>query len=105
VHASRRVDVGYDRAMGHMSNRERIARAAEEAEIAAKEKAAKKTTKKRPATDARMKVVWQVCDGTGKVVETFAYPDKAKAEAAVETRTRSSGRSHILRPTKVPMDE
>ena len=88
-----------------MSNRERIARAAEEAEIAAKEKAAKKTAKKRPAPDARMKVVWQVCDGTGKVVETFPYPDKSRAEAEVEARTRSTGRSHILRPTKVPMVE
>ena len=71
--------------------------------MAAKEKAAKKTAKKRAAPDARMKVVWQVCDGTGKVVETFPYPDKARAEAEVEARTRSTGRSHILRPTKVPM--
>ena len=66
---------------------------------------AKKATKKRPDSAARMKIVWEVCDGTGKVVETFPYPDKAQAEAAVEARTRSTGRSHILRPTKVPMDE
>jgi hypothetical protein len=52
-----------------------------------------------------MKVIWEVCDGTGKVVKAFPYPDKAQAEAEVEARTRSTGRSHILRPTKVPMDE
>ncbi len=95
--------------MGHMSNRERIARAAEEAELAAKEKAAKKTAnkpvKKRPAPATRMKVIWEVCDGTGKVIESFPYPDKEKAEAQVEARSRSTGRSHILRPTKVPMDD
>lgn len=88
-----------------MSNRERIARAAAEAEIAAKEKATKKGAKKRPATPERMKVVWEVCEGTGKAVKTFPYPDKAQAEAEVEARTRSTGRSHILRPTKVPMEE
>ena len=97
-----------------MSNRERIARAAEEAELAAKEKAAKqaskqsskkKTGSKRPDPTARMKVIWEVCDGTGKVVKSFLYPDKAQAEAEVEARTKSTGRSHILRPTKVPMDD
>ena len=93
-----------------MSNRERIARAAEEAAIAAKEKAAKQTVKKkggskRPAPATRMKVIWEVCDGTGKVVKSFLYPDKAQAEAEVAARTKSTGRSHILRPTKVPMDE
>jgi hypothetical protein len=102
---SRADGMSYHRAMGYMSNRDRIARAAEEAEIAAKEKAAKKSAKKRPDPAARMKVIWEVCDGTGKVIEAFPYPDKAQAEAEVEARTRSTGRSHILRPTKVPMDE
>jgi len=98
-----------------MSNRERIARAAEEAAIAAKEKAAKqvankqvakkKSGAKRPNPSARMKVIWEVCDGTGKAVKSFPYPDRAQAEAEVEARSRSTGRSHILRPTKVPMDE
>lgn len=97
-----------------MSNRERIARAAEEARIAAAEKAekaAKGAAKKssgsastRAPKNVRMKVVWEVCDGSGKVMKTFAYPDKAEAEAEVEARTQSTGRRHILRPTKVPMD-
>jgi hypothetical protein len=92
-----------------MSNRERIARAAAEAEIAAKEKTAKTAPKKpsrskRPSPPVRMKVTWEVCDGTGKVLKTFPYPEKAKAEAEVEARRRSTGRSHILLPRQVPMD-
>jgi hypothetical protein len=99
--------------MKHMSNRDRIARAAEEAKAAAAEKAekaAKKSTKKpssggsgKADKNVRVKIVWEVCDGGGKVVKTFAYPDKPQAEAETEARTRSTGRTHILRPTKVPM--
>lgn len=98
--------------MARMSNRDRIARAAEEAKAAAEEKAAKKPVKKASATgarrsakDVRMKVIWEVCDGTGKPMKSFPYPDKARAEAETEARTRSTGRTHILRPTKVPMDD
>lgn len=100
--------------MARLSNRDRIARAAEEAKAAAAEKAekaAKKTTKKpaapraeRVAKTTRVKVVWQVCDTNGKVVQTFAYPDKPAAERETEARSRSTGRTHVLRPTKVPME-
>ena len=83
-----------------MSNRDRIARAAAEARIAAAEKAAKKAPK-----NVRLKVVWEVCDGTGKAVKIFPYPERERAEAETEARTRSTGRTHILRPTKVPMDD
>jgi len=95
-----------------MSNRDRIARAAEEARVAAEEKAAKKAAKK-PSTPrapraaklpVRMKIVWDVCNTAGTAVKTFAYPDKAVAEAETETLTRSTGKTHILRPSKVPMD-
>ena len=95
-----------------MSNRDRIARAAEEARVAAEEKAAKKAVKK-PSTPrapraaklpVRMKIVWDVCNTAGTAVKTFAYPDKAVAEAETETLTRSTGKTHILRPSKVPMD-
>jgi hypothetical protein len=93
--------------MARMSNRDRIARAAEEAKLAAKEKATKKAsgTGARRTKDVRMKVIWEVCDGSGKVMQSFPYPDKERAEAETEARTRSTGRTHILRPTKVPMDE
>ena len=96
-----------------MSNRDRIARAAEEAQAKAAEKAdktAKKPAKKaaggraeRPSQSVRMKIVWDVCDSAGKTVKTFAYPDKALAEAEMDSRTRSSGRPHSLRASKVPM--
>src|SRR5262249_11502445 len=93
--------------MGHMSNRDRIARAAEEAEIAAQEKAAKKKSggSKGHKPDVRMKVIWEVCDPAGRAVRSFPYADKARAEAELQARTRSSGVTHILRPAKVPMDE
>ena len=97
--------------MGHMSNRDRIARAAEEARLAAAEKAAKKATKKtkagrsKPAEkSARMKIVWEICNNTGTAVRLFPYPDKAKAEAETEALTRTTGRTHVLRATKVPME-
>ena len=97
-----------------MSNRERIARAAEEARIAAAEKAAKGTksaakktsgsASSRSSKNVRMKVIWEVCDGSGKAVKAFPYAEKAAAEADLEARTQSTGRRHVLRPTKVPMD-
>jgi hypothetical protein len=94
-----------------MSNKDRIARAAEEAQAAIAEKVAKKAAKeaagakaKRAAkAPARMKLVWEICIANGKVVKTFAYPDKAAAEAEVTRLAKSSG-THVLRSTKVPME-
>jgi hypothetical protein len=95
------------------SNRERIARAAAEAEIAATERAAKKAgreksgaprPKRAPKPPARMKVVWEVCSPAGATIKTFLYPDKAAAEAATDALSKSTGRTHILRAAKVPMD-
>jgi len=94
-----------------MSNRERIARAAEEAQAAAAEKAAKQAAKalagpkakRPPKAPARMKLVWEVCGANGKVVKTFAYPDKAAAEAELARFAKSPG-SHVLRSSKVPME-
>src|SRR5436190_9003315 len=97
--------------MRHMSNRDRIARAAEEAKVAATERALKKTAKKPSATrsagaakSVRMKVIWEVRNPAGKAVKSFAYPDKADAEAAVVALTRSTGQTHVLRDAKVPME-
>jgi hypothetical protein len=97
--------------MAHMSNRERIARAAEEARLAAAEKSAKKVAreadgtrpKRAPKPPPRVKIVWEVCTGGGTVVKTFAYPDKAAAENEI-ARLAKAGRSHVLRATKVPME-
>jgi hypothetical protein len=97
--------------MGHSSNRERIARAAEEARLAEIEKAAKKASKpatrptsKRVVKPVRVKIVWEVCSTAGAVIATFAYPDKAAAEAKVAALAKSTGRPHGLRGTKVPME-
>lgn len=101
--------------MGHPSNRQRIARAAEEARLAEAEKAAKKeakaakepgatVSKRAPKAPIRMKVVWEVCSAAGKVIRVYPYAEKAAAEADTEARSRSSGNTHVLRPTKVPMD-
>jgi hypothetical protein len=106
--------VGYHvHSMAHMSNRDRIARAAEEAKAAAAEKvlkAAKKASKpagghgKKTAEAVRVKIVWEICNANGTKVKSFPYPDKADAEAMTESLSRSTGRTHILRPTKVPME-
>ncbi|NOT31184.1 MAG: hypothetical protein HOP15_12110 [Planctomycetes bacterium] len=107
-----------------MSNRERITRAAEEARLTEVDKVAKKAAKpatkatvnpavkaatrvrpkRAPKAPVRMKVVWDVCNGAGQAVQTFAYPDKAAAEAATLALTRSTGGAHTLRPSKVPME-
>jgi len=61
------------------------------------------TAVKRVATPVRMKIVWEACSAAGAVLGTFAYPDKVAAEAKVAMLTRSTGRTHVLRETKVPM--
>ena len=101
------------RAMARMSNRDRIARAAAEARAAADEKAAKKTAKatapakpraKKTAQPVRMKVVWDVVGSSGAAVKTFPYAEKPAAEADAIARTRSTGRTHVVRASKVPME-
>lgn len=97
--------------MDRLQNRGRIARAAGEARITEAEKAtetrAQETPKGRskpPVKAVRVKVIWEVCSGTGRVVKTFPYPDKAAAEAQTKALTRSTGRAHTVRSTKVPME-
>jgi|SRR6185503_1511307 len=99
---------GYDpECMKNMSNDQRIARAAEEARVEASEKVVKKAAKPRsktPAKDVRMKIVWEVCGAAGTAVQTFSYPDRPAAESATLELTKTSGRPHTLRATKVPME-
>ena len=89
--------------MDRVPNRGRIARAAEEARILEVEKPAQES-KKSSSKTFRVKVVWEVCSGTGKILKTFPYPDKAAAEAQTKALTWSTGRAHTLRATKVPME-
>ena len=98
--------------MSPMSNRSRIARAAEEARLGELEKAAKRAQKKKTAVarpkrvvaPVRMKIVWDVVGSTGAKVKTFAYPDRGLADNSAESLSRSTGRSHVVRATKVPME-
>src|SRR5258706_13616797 len=76
--------------MARMSNRDRIARAAEEAKASAAEKAVKKATKKpagpraaRVTVPVRMKGIWEVCNVAGTAVETF--PPSGQAPAPGQT--------------------
>ncbi len=98
-------------AVAIMSNRDRIARAAEEAALAAAEKAAKKAAKptaasraKRAAPTARIKIVWEVGGMGGTKVKSFPYAEKAAAEEAAAALSKSSGRTQKIRETRVPME-
>ena len=87
-----------------MSERGRIARAAEETSQTEPTKKPTKSRSQPPATRVRVKVVWEVCSGAGTVVKTFPYPEKAAAEAKIKALTISTRRVHMLRATKVPME-
>jgi hypothetical protein len=96
--------------MARMSNRDRIARAAEEARAAAAEKAEKAAKKsaapkrtRAAAAPKRVKIVWEVYGANGATVKTFAYADKAAAEAHVLALTKATSNRYGLRPTRVPM--
>jgi hypothetical protein len=97
----------------HLSNADRIAKAA--AEVAAAdaekaEKAAKKAAsppKKRvskprePKPPVRMKIMWQVGEpGSATVGKTFPYADRAAADA----EAARLGRHNMVKPIKVPME-
>ena len=97
------------------SNRDRIDRMAQEAEVTRKEKAtaaaakkttpAKKTARKTAAKPpGRIKVVWLLCDQTGKAVETYPYPEEKAARAEAERRTEETGKSHFVTRGEVPFE-
>ena len=72
---------------GRMSNKDRIAKAAAEAEATKKAKAKKKVAKKKTAkkkvakktaakSAGRLKLVWVVCDHSGSGVKTFSHTEE-----------------------------
>lgn len=91
-------------------NRHELRAAAEAAEALglntpAERKPRSEPTERRPkpAAQARMKVVWAVCDLGGRTVATFDYPNKADAEAlVVQLKARGKG-NHFVRSVKEPM--
>lgn len=99
----------------HSSNRDRIERLAQEAEVTRKEKAAadaakktapaKKTTRKSAAKPAgRTKAVWLVCDQSGTSVKTYAYREEQAARGEAERRTQETGKTHFVTRGEVPFD-
>ena len=98
--------------VGKMSNRDRIARRALEAEAiqAEKKAAAPRTTKKVAAKKVaakppgRTRVVWVVCDRTGSEVKTYPYPEEREARAEVERLTTETGKAHFVTRGEVPFE-
>ena len=95
--------IPYPPDMDRAPDRGRFVPAAEDRLPEAKKKPTRSRSKPL-AAPVRMKVVWEVCNGTGKIVKTFPYPDKAAAEAQTKALTWSTGRAHVLRASKVPME-
>lgn len=100
-----------------MSNRDRIEHLRAEADAAAKEKEAAKAAKAKAAGDkkprsaaakakaapaGRVRIVWLVCDPSGREVERFPYAQEAEARARAEQLTASAGRTHFARQADVP---
>lgn len=102
----------------HSSNRDRIERMAQEAEVTRKEKEkeaaaaadkkpapAKKTTRKTAAkTPGRIKVVWQVCDQAGRTVKTYPYPEEQAARSEAEKLTEDTGKTHFVTRGEEPLE-
>lgn len=95
-----------------MSNRERIAQLRAEAEAAAKEKAAAKAAKaalpksrkssKSAQPPARVRIVWLVCDPSGKEVKRFPYAQEQEARADAQQQSAATGRSYFVMQADVP---
>ncbi len=86
-------------------------RKAKEAAAAAPgvEKPKRAATKKAAASmpgATRMKMVWAICDRRADTVQTFAFPQKAAAEAELArvNAEASSKDQHVLQQRRVPMD-
>lgn len=103
---------------GRMSNRDRIEQMRQEADAAAAEKAAAKALKAAekaaaPARKAaakavptrsrgRVRIVWNVCDPSGKEVQQFPYAQEAEAIQCAQQLTAANGRTHFVKKAEVP---
>ncbi len=110
---------------GRMSNRDRIEHLRLEADAAAKEKAAakaekaaraaapgaaaprktaSKTSSKTSAQKARgrVRIVWNVCDPSGKEVKQFPYAQEQEAQAEAKLQTATTGKTHFVAKAEVP---
>lgn len=99
-----------------MSNRDRIAHLRAEADATAKEKAAAKAAKAaepKPARKSssksaaakpsgRVRIVWFVCDSSGKEVKRFPYAQEQEARAEAQQQSAATGRTHFVKQADVP---
>jgi len=85
----------------HMSNRDRLNRLRDEAEIRGDERREKE---RREANAGRLLAVWAVKNGMGEVVATFPYARKADAERDAERRHTEERATYIVAPHKIPFD-
>lgn len=92
----------------HMSNADRIAKAAAEVEAGTKEKAAKAKTKapakpkaaRAPKAPPRMKIIWAVGKPGAVPTATFPYAQRAAADA----QAAKSGGGAMVSALRVPME-
>lgn len=103
---------------GRMSNRDRIAHLRAEADATAKEKAAAKAAKAvEPSTPrksakktssaptrGRVRIVWLVCDPSGKEVKQFPYAQEQEARADAQQQAASTGRTYFVKQADVPYE-
>ncbi len=100
---------------GRMSNRDRILHLRAEADAAAREKAAAKAAKaaepkarrKSPgkATPApRVRIVWFVCDPSGREVQQFPYAQEQEARAEAQKQSTATGRTYFVKPGDVRVE-
>ena len=105
--------------MARMSSQQRMERMAAEKEAAAKEQEEKKATKKKatkkkaatrkstkatPAAPARTRIIWVVCNHTGRDVKTYTYPQKDEADAEVARLKKSTEKHHYVERRQVAME-
>lgn len=50
----------------------------------------------------RVKIVWQVCDPSGKEVKSFPYAQEQEARAEAAALTTSTGKTHFVGKAEVP---
>lgn len=98
-----------------MSNRDRIEHLRAEAEAAAKEKAAakaekaarsptsRKSSRKAAAEKPRVRIVWLVCDPSGKEWKQFPYAQEQEARAEALRQSTATGRSYFVTQADVPL--
>ena len=114
LRARARVAGRVPRMAGRMSNRERIDRLRAEAEAAAKEKAAAKAAKaalppksrksSSKAAPVRVRIVWLVCDPSGKEVKRFPYAQEQEARADAQQQSAATGRSYFVMQADAPYE-